>query len=219
MLLKPPSKPTVKKKKSNIDVDSVMAEILAEIGAPTSKSFFTNSHGKHKRISKPENLNPESNLFLSKSNNFLKQFTKLGNNQGRLKLDFTPRITRKGILVLAAITIVMAGFWGPQILRAVHFPLDPRPFTALYFQNPEIEATGLVSGDFISFGIKNGSRESKSYHWKINSGRTTIKSGTVSILPNTDKLISAETVGAIPGSKLEIFVSDLKLPITVQVLG
>jgi hypothetical protein len=203
MLLKPPSKHTAKKNKSKIDLDSVMAEILAEIDAPTPKSYFTNSHEKHRQNPRPK--------FFKIDVNFLKQ--------GGLKFEFPRRITRKGILILAAITIVMAGFWGPQILRAVHFPLDPRPFTALYFQNPEIEATGLVSGDFISFGINNGSRAVKTYHWKINSGRTTIKSGTVSILPNTDKLISAETVGAIPGSKLEIFVSDLKLPITVQVLG
>jgi 3D (Asp-Asp-Asp) domain-containing protein len=203
MSLKPPSKPVAKKKKSKIDLDSVMAEILAEIEAPTPKFLFANSHEKHLRNPRPK--------FFQIDVNFLKQ--------GGLKFEFPRRITRKGIMVFTAATIVLAGFWGPQILRAAHFPLDPRPFTALYFQNPEIEATGLVSGDFISFGIKNGSREKKDYHWKINSGRTTIKAGSISILPNTDKLISAETVGAIPGSKLEIYVSDLKLPITVQVIG
>jgi hypothetical protein len=123
------------------------------------------------------------------------------------------------IIIVLILAFVIAGFWAPQIARFLGIPIDPAPFTAVYFQNPEIVADGIVAGDLIVFGITNGDRFAHKITWRIKSGNTLLKSGTVAIPANSDKLITEQTTGALNGSKLEIYAGDLETPITVPVVG
>jgi hypothetical protein len=122
-------------------------------------------------------------------------------------------------VILIILSFVIAGFWAPQIARLLGIPIDPVPFTAVYFQNPEIVADGIVAGDLIVFGITNGDRVAQKITWRIKSGSTVLKSGIEEIPANSDKLITEQTTGALNGSKLEIFAGDLETPITVPVVG
>ena len=123
------------------------------------------------------------------------------------------------IIIVLILAFVIAGFWAPQIARSLGIPIDPAPFTAVYFQNPEIVADGIVAGDFIIFGITNGDRLAHKITWHLKSGNTLLKTGIVSIPANSDKLITEQTTGALNGSELEIYAGDLETPITVPVVG
>jgi hypothetical protein len=123
------------------------------------------------------------------------------------------------ITIVTILAFVIAGFWVPQIARSLGIPIDPAPFTAVYFQNPEIVADGIVAGDFIIFGITNGDRLAHKITWHLKSGNTLLKTGIVSIPANSDKLITEQTTGALNGSELEIYAGDLETPITVPVVG
>jgi hypothetical protein len=121
--------------------------------------------------------------------------------------------------IIVILAFVIAGFWAPQIARSLGIPIDPAPFTAVYFQNPEIVADGIVAGDLIVFGITNGDRVAQKITWRIKSGSTVLKSGIEEIPANSDKLITEQITGALNGSKLEIYAGDLETPITVPVVG
>ena len=123
------------------------------------------------------------------------------------------------ITIVTILAFVIAGFWVPQIARSLGIPIDPAPFTAVYFQNPEIVADGIVAGDYIIFGITNGDRLAHKITWHLKSGNTLLKTGIVSIPANSDKLITEQTTGALNGSELEIYAGDLETPITVPVVG
>jgi len=130
------------------------------------------------------------------------------------------RIYLKNLTIVVTILgFVIAGFWAPQIARSLGIPIDPTPFTAVYFQNPEIVADGIVAGDLIVFGITNGDRVAQKITWRIKSGSTVLKSGIEEIPANSDKLITEQTTGALNGSNLEIYAGDLETPITVPVVG
>ena len=123
------------------------------------------------------------------------------------------------VLITLIFALVLAGFWGPQIVRAMGIPIDPAPFTAVYFQNPEIVAKGIAAGDLVVFGITNGDRLAHKISWQMKSGDTTLQSGVEEIAGNSDKLIAKQSTGAAVGSRLEIYAGDLKTPISVWVVG
>jgi len=123
------------------------------------------------------------------------------------------------LLITLIFAVVLAGFWGPQIARSLGIPIDPAPFTAVYFQNPEIVAKGVATGDLVVFGITNGDRLTHKISWRMKSGNTILQSGVEEIAGNSNKLIARQTIGALVGKRLEIFAGDLKTPITVWVVG
>jgi hypothetical protein len=123
------------------------------------------------------------------------------------------------VLIALVFALVLAGFWGPQIVRAMGIPIDPSRFTAVYFQNPEIVAKGIAAGDLVVFGITNGDRLAHKISWQMKSGDTTLQSGVEEIAGNSDKLIAKQSTGAAVGSRLEIYAGDLKTPISVWVVG
>ena len=136
----------------------------------------------------------------------------------RIKGFFRTFLNNLTVVIIIS-TFVVAGFWAPQIARLLGIPIDPVPFTAVYFQNPEIVADGIVAGDLIVFGITNGDRVAQKITWRIKSGSTILKSGIEEIPPNSDKLITEQTTSALNGSKVEMYVGDLETPITVPVVG
>jgi hypothetical protein len=123
------------------------------------------------------------------------------------------------VLIALAFALVLAGFWGPQIVRAMGIPIDPARFTAVYFQNPEIVAKGIAAGDLVVFGITNGDRLAHKISWQMKSGNTTLQSGVEEIAGNSNKLIAKQSTGAVIGSRVEIYAGDLKIPISVWVVG
>ena len=123
------------------------------------------------------------------------------------------------VVVAAVVAIIIAGFWGPQIVRALGIPIDPKPFTAIYFQDPTIVETGIVAGDLIVFGVHNGFREQRNLIWRIDSGSVPLTSGQVKVNADEDSQIAVSTTGAIPGELLKIFIEGTTAPITIQVVG
>jgi len=123
------------------------------------------------------------------------------------------------VVVAAVLALIIAGFWGPQIVRALGIPIDPRPFTAIYFQDPTIVETGIVAGDLIIFGVHNGFREERNLTWKMLSGSAPLTSGQVKVNANEDSQLAVSTTGAIPGELLKIYIEGTTAPITIQVVG
>jgi hypothetical protein len=142
-------------------------------------------------------------------------------NANQLMTDkrFTKSFFSNLVLITLVFAVVLAGFWGPQIVRSLGIPIDPARFTAVYFQNPEIVAKGIAAGDLVVFGITNGDRLTHKISWRMKSGNITLHSGVEEIAGNSNKLIAKQTTGALVGKRLEIFAGDLKTPITVWVVG
>ena len=123
------------------------------------------------------------------------------------------------IVVAAAVALIVAGFWGPQIVRKIGIPIDPEPFTAVYFQDPTIVQTGIVSGDLVVFGVYNGFRDQRNLTWRMESEATTLNRGQVLVNANSDSYVAVSTTGALPGRLLKIYIEGTETPITIQVVG
>jgi len=123
------------------------------------------------------------------------------------------------IVVAAVVALIVAGFWGPQIVRKIGIPIDPEPFTSVYFQDPTIVQTGIVSGDLVVFGVHNGFRDQRNLTWRMESGKTTLNRGQVLVNANSDSFIAVSTSGALPGGVLKIYIEGTETPITIQVVG
>jgi hypothetical protein len=123
------------------------------------------------------------------------------------------------IVVAAVVALIVAGFWGPQIVRKIGIPIDPEPFTAVYFQDPTIVQTGIVSGDLVVFGVHNGFRDQRNLTWRMESDKTTLNRGQVLVNANSDSFIAVSTSGALPGGVLRIYIEGTETPITIQVVG
>jgi hypothetical protein len=123
------------------------------------------------------------------------------------------------IVVAAVVALIVAGFWGPQIVRKIGIPIDPEPFTAVYFQDPTIVQTGIVSGDLVVFGVHNGFRDLRNLTWRMESEKTTLSRGQILVNANSDSFIAVSTSGALPGGVLKIYIEGTETPITIQVVG
>jgi hypothetical protein len=121
--------------------------------------------------------------------------------------------------VAAVVALIVAGFWGPQIVRKIGIPIDPEPFTAIYFQDPTIVQTGIVSGDLVVFGVHNGFRDQRNLTWRMESDKTTLNRGQVLVNANSDSYVAVSTFGALPGGVLKIYIEGTETPITIQVVG
>jgi hypothetical protein len=121
--------------------------------------------------------------------------------------------------VASVVALIVAGFWGPQIVRKIGIPIDPQPFTAIYFQDPTITQTGIVSGDLVVFGVHNGFRNERNLTWRIESGTATLNRGQVLVNANSDSYVAVSTSGALPGALLKIYIEATETPITIQVVG
>ena len=143
----------------------------------------------------------------------------------RLKLTFTRpawsriSLTRPNWSLLSAVALIVAGFWGPQIVRKIGIPIDPEPFTAVYFQDPTIVQTGIVSGDLVVFGVYNGFRDQRNLTWRMESEATTLNRGQVLVNANSDSYVAVSTTGALPGRLLNIYLEGTETPLPIQVVG
>jgi len=136
-----------------------------------------------------------------------------------IKIQTNRRRSLPIILVVAAIALIIAGFWGKQIVRSLGIPINPKPYTAIYFQDPTVVQRGIVSGDLIVFGVHNGSTDSRNLHWSAQTGTTTIAQGQIQVAANGDSHAAISSAGAIPGQLLSIYIQDTPAPITVQVVN
>jgi hypothetical protein len=123
------------------------------------------------------------------------------------------------VIVAAAVAIIIAGFWGPQIVRSLGIPIDPKPYTAIYFQDPTIVQTGIVAGDLVIFGVHNGYRNQRNLTWHMDSGSAQLARGQVIVDANGDSQLAVSSTGALPGQLIKIYVEGTSAPITIQVVG
>ena len=141
----------------------------------------------------------------------------------RQDFDFDRPRTKKDslplVIVAAAVAIIIAGFWGPQIVRTLGIPIDPKPYTAIYFQDPTIVQTGIVAGDLVIFGVHNGYRDQRNLTWHMDSGSAQLARGQVMVDANGDSQLAVSSTGALPGELLKIYVEGTSAPITIQVVG
>ena len=141
----------------------------------------------------------------------------------RQDFDFDRPRTKKDslplVIVAAAVAIIIAGFWGPQIVRTLGIPIDPKPYTAIYFQDPTIVQTGIVAGDLVIFGVHNGYRDQRNLTWHMDSGSAQLARGQVMVDANGDSQLAVSSTGALPGQLLKIYVEGTSAPITIQVVG
>ena len=141
----------------------------------------------------------------------------------RQNFDFDRPRTKKDslplVIVAAAVAIIIAGFWGPQIVRTLGIPIDPKPYTAIYFQDPTIVQTGIVAGDLVIFGVHNGYRDQRNLTWHMDSGSAQLARGQVMVDANGDSQLAVSSTGALPGELLKIYVEGTSAPITIQVVG
>jgi hypothetical protein len=188
-------KSAASKSKSSPEVDEIIAQIMAGIVHPKPEE----------EINETPKINLNLNLSLPK-----KSFSKIKFTTPRKKL-------RSPVIIL--LVIVLAGFWGRDIVKFLGFPIEPAPFTALYFDDPHITETGIAVGSKVIFGIKNGSFERRTFEWRARISDRKISGGSVTIEPNTERKLSVGIKVASPGDFLEISVDKLKTPIAVVVTG
>jgi len=135
-----------------------------------------------------------------------------------IKIQANRRRSLPLILVVAAIALIIAGFWGKQIVRSLGIPIDPKPYTSVYFEDPTVVQRGIVAGDLIVFGVHNGSTNSRNLHWSAQTGTTTLTQGQIQVAANGDSHQAFSSTGAIPGQLLSIYIQDTTAPITVQIV-
>jgi hypothetical protein len=180
-------------KKTSARVDEIMAQIIAGLEEPQPEE-------KTKRTYK---IKINSNLIRD-------VFSKIKLASPRKKIRLP---------IIIVLVIVLSGFWGRDIVKVLGFPMEPIPFTALYFDDPHITETGIAVGSKVVFGINNGSSEQRTFKWIAKLSDRKISSSSVTIEPYTERKFSIAIKNASPGDFLEVSVDKLKTPIAVVVTG
>ena len=190
--------------------DEILAEIMAKIGFDEKK---TKSKVKVSLSFKPT-LKSEKPTPAPEKPTPAPEKPTPAPELPRTKKDSLPLV-----VVAAAVAIIIAGFWGPQIVRSLGIPIDPKPFTAIYFQDPTVVQHGIVAGDLIVIGVHNGFRNQRNLAWHADSSAATITRGQVLVNANSDSHVAFSTTGALPGQLLKIYIEGTSAPITIQVVG
>ena len=186
-------KAVASKKKTSAKVDEIMAQIIASLDEP-----------------QPEEKKKNTPKIKINSNFIEKLFS---------KLKFVAPRKKVRLPVIIVLVIVLSGFWGRDIVKVLGFPIEPIPFTALYFDEPHITATGIAVGSKVVFGINNGSSEQRTFKWIAKLSDRKISSSSVTIQPYTERKFSIAIKNASPGDFLEVSVDKLKNSIAVVVTG
>ena len=183
------------KKKGPSEIDEIMARIIADLDQPQQSESNKKPLGAKLNIKTRFVKSPLTSLEIS--------------------------IPAKRIRIPAVILllILLSGFWGRDIVKVLGFPIEPIPFTALYFDDPHITATGIAVGSKVIFGINNGSSEQRTFKWKAKLSDRKISGSSVTIEPYTERKFSIAIKNASPGDFLEISVDKLKTPIAAVVTG
>jgi len=184
-----------RKKKSSSEIDEIMARIIADLDQPKQEEITKTALGAKFKIKVRPVKNPLTNL------------------------EFAIPAKRIRIPAVILILILLSGFWGRDIVKVLGFPIEPIPFTALYFDDPHITETGIAVGSKVVFGINNGSSEQRTFKWKAKLSDRKISSSSVTIEPYTERKFSIAIKNANPGDFLEVSVDKLKTPIAAVVTG
>ena len=180
-------------KKTSARVDEIMAQIIAGLEEP-----------------QPEEKTKNTPKIKFNSNLIRDVFSKIKLASPRKKIRLP---------IIIVLVIVLSGFWGRDIVKVLGFPVEPIPFTALYFDDPHITGTGIAVGSKVVFGINNGSSEQRTFKWVAKLSDRKISSSSVTIEPYTERKFSIAIKNASPGDFLEVSVDKLKTPIAVVVTG
>jgi hypothetical protein len=183
------------RKKSPSEIDQIMARILAELDQPQQVAI----------IKKPLGTKFKINAIRGKS-----PLTDLG---------FAMPAKRIPIPAMILLLILLSGFWGRDIVKGLGFPIEPTPFTAIYFDNPHIAGTGIKVGSKVVFGINNGSFESRTFKWSAKISGRNVAKGSIELEPYGQRKLEISIKRASPGEFLEISVDKLKTPIAAVITG
>jgi len=119
--------------------------------------------------------------------------------------------------VILALVLVISGFWGRQIVELLGFPVNPAPFTALYFDDPHIAGSGITEGSTLTFGIHNGYSKLKIIKWKVSIGENILKTGKVVLKPFSSQNVRLRVTNGQPGDFLTISDDALKASISAVI--
>jgi len=183
------------KKKKPSEIDEIMARIIAELDQPKQEETAKTTLGAKFKIKARPVKNPLTNL------------------------EFAIPAKRIRIPAVILILILLSGFWGRDIVKVLGFPIEPIPFTALYFDDPHIAGTGIKVGSKVVFGINNGSFESRTFKWSAKISGRNVGKGSITLEPYRQHKFEIAIRRASPGEFLEISVDKLKTPIAAVITG
>jgi len=186
-------------------LDRLFSEIEESKESKESKESTEDFHGENRpfdsSVSEPKKY--KSRLFTS---SLIKERI--------LSSGISIKFTTPVILVLV---LVISGFWGRQIVGLLGVPVNPAPFTALYFEDPHVSATGILKGSTLIFGMHNGYPNSKSIKWKVSIADRTYKTGTVELKAFSSQNVKLLVRSGQPGDFLTISNDALKTPISAVI--
>ena len=187
---------TTKTNKRTSEIDEIIARLTAEVDR------------EELRVDPPKKLRERKSIsFLGSIASSYSQF------------KFGQPSTRRTLTIAIISVVLISGFWARPIVMFLGFPVDPAPFTAIYFDDPHIGGTGIRNGSQLAFGINNGSVQRRTFHWTAKLSGRNIAKGAVTLEPNTERLLKVAIRNAKPGDFLEIAVDKLKTPIAAVVTG
>jgi hypothetical protein len=185
------------------EIQEILNRLLAEIEEPKKATRRSTEIRGRLKISIPK-----------------PNFSKLGSNTefNTNKRKFTSGYPMKIVLPIVLVSVlVLSGFWGRQIVGVLGFPINPAPFTALYFDDPHIAGTGITQGSTLTFGMHNGYPKSKTIKWRASIGDKTFKTGQVEVKPFSSQNVKLRVTKGQPGDFLSISSDALKTPISAVI--
>ena len=131
--------------------------------------------------------------------------------------EFSQGNSTKVFMVLGICLLLIAGFWGRSSASLLGIPVDPAPYSALYFEDPHLATTGVKPGSLVAFGILNGSSSDKNFNWEAKVESRLLKKGNVRLGPHQRITLNVKVNGGKPMDFVRISVNTLDSPIVAVV--
>ena len=131
--------------------------------------------------------------------------------------EFSQGNSTKVFMVLGIFLLLIAGFWGRSSASLLGIPVDPAPYSALYFEDPHLATTGVKPGSLVAFGILNGSSSDKNFNWEAKVESRLLKKGNVRLGPHQRITLNVKVTGGKPMDFVRISVNTLDSPIVAVV--
>ena len=141
-------------------------------------------------------------------------FQELSNTFGQERVKKSSQLSPSKVLMgLFIFLLLIAGFWGRPVVSALGIPVDPAPYSALYFEDPHVAITGVKPGSVLSFGINNGSPKSRDFKWEAKVESRPLKKGTIKLGPYQRITLKVKVTSGKPMEFVAISVNTLSSPI------
>ena len=188
---------------ASAEVQEILNRLFSEVQEPIVTKEPTRSGNRGEKISVSRPSFPKPKLA-----------TNFAIKERQLRPSAPIKFTTPAILVLV---LVISGFWGRQIVGLLGFPVNPAPFTALYFDDPHIAGSGITEGSTLTFGIHNGYPKTKTINWKVSIADRTYRTGKVELKAFTSQNMDLLVNSGQPGDFLTISDDALKASISAVI--